>query len=144
LTVTPPNLQKLFGTEYLIGHDPAAETYEEKKDPWAMQIHCRGQGVTIYPYAHDSLAIQCDNRPFIANKLAELGLSIQQDGDREKTFLFSVSMFAEVAKIVKPHRRRSLSDQQRADKATQMKAINADKIGPFEPEFASGPPIGAF
>jgi hypothetical protein len=75
-----------------------------------MQMPCRGQGVTIYPHGQGTLAVQSDNRRFIAKQLAELGLALHQDGDHEKTFLFLVAMFQQVAKIVKPLRRPALTD----------------------------------
>jgi hypothetical protein len=140
VTATPPNLRALFGHRLRVGHDPAAETAAERNNPWMMQMACRGQGVTIYPHGEGTLAVQCDNRRFLAKQLAELGLAIHQDGDTEKTFLFPVARFEEVAKIVKPLRRPALTPSQRADRAARMKARNASKIGPFEGNAASRPP----
>jgi hypothetical protein len=138
--MTPPNLQNLYGGRYRVGHDPVAVTPSEEADPWLMEIPCRGQGVTIYPHGEGTLAIQCDNRRFLAKQLAELGLVLHQDGDQEKTFLLPVARFEEVAAIVKPLRRPALTDKQRADKAVRMRAKNTDRFGPFGGKFASGRP----
>jgi hypothetical protein len=73
-----------------------------------MLILC--QRGDIYPYGGDLLAVDVDGRPVTARRLAELGLRLVQDGDNEKTFVFPAEQFAQVAKIVKPRRRRQVSD----------------------------------
>ena len=122
MTPTPPNLRDLFGDRYRVRKEPAAKPHAKTHDPWLMQIRCRGQGVTIYPHGEGLLAIQCDHRRFLAKKLTALGLRVEQDGDEEKTFVFPVEIFYQVAKIIKPMRRPALTDKQRADKASRMKA----------------------
>ena len=143
MTVTPPNLCALFGDRFRIGHDPAAKTPTQRSDPWMMQMPCRGQGVTIYPHGEGMLAVQCDNRRFVAKQLADLGLALHQDGEDEKTFVFPVAMFEQVAPIVRPLRRPALTEKQRADKAARMRVRNADKNGPIGGNGESDPPKAA-
>src|SRR5262245_30299507 len=70
--------------------------------------------------------------------LAALGIALHEDGDQDKTFLFPVERFQEVAKIVKPLRRPALTGEQRAAKAARMKAKNDDHFGPFEARTHAG------
>jgi hypothetical protein len=111
------NLEKTYGDRYRIGHDEVAVTWGERRDPWMMTIPCVGRGITIYPHGGTLLALECDRRPGIARQLAALlGVRVHQDGGMggEMTFLFDVSLFEHIAAIVKPRRRRRLSDEQRA------------------------------
>ncbi len=112
--MTPPDLKALYGARFRITFDEAAEGRTGRNDPWLMQIPCAGKRVMIHLYGENLLAVQCDNRPSIAKRLAELGLRLVQDGDVEKTFVFPVELFEQVAAIVKPRRRRVLSEQQKA------------------------------
>jgi hypothetical protein len=77
-----------------------------------MQLPCeRG---TIYPYGGDRLAVEVDYRPLTAKALAGLsGVVLVQDGDHEKTFVFHVDLFEQVAATVRPRRRQRLSAEQR-------------------------------
>jgi hypothetical protein len=103
------NLLERFGKDYRVTLDPAARTKAQKRDPWMMTIPCRG-GVTIYPYGHDRLAVEVDGHPKLAKRLADIpGVTLYQDGDQEATLLFDVALFAQVAALVKPCRRRRLS-----------------------------------
>jgi hypothetical protein len=94
--------------QFKIALDPAAQS---KHGPWMFQLPCRFG--TIYPHGGDQLAVEVDGHPGLARRLAALGLHLHQDGDGEKTFLFPVGRFAEVAAIVKPIRRRHLKPEHR-------------------------------
>jgi hypothetical protein len=111
------NLLAMFGEQYRITFDEAYDPTHVpigRRDPWMMQIPCEGQRVTIYPHGGTALAVEVDRRPSIAAKLQALaGVKLHQDGDIERTFLFDVSLFDQVAQIVKPRRRRRLTDKQR-------------------------------
>jgi hypothetical protein len=80
------NLQERFGHLYRITWDPAYDPdYKRvpraKRDPWYMQIPCVGKGVTIYPHGGDLLALECDNRYGVANRVAALpGVVLHQSG----------------------------------------------------------------
>ena len=73
-----------------------------------------GRDLVIYPHGDGLLAVQCDCRPFVAKQLLALGLRLIQDGDHEKTFVFLLVQFEEVAAIVQPRRRRVISDERKA------------------------------
>jgi hypothetical protein len=117
------NLAARFGRDYKITHDPAARTRSQKRDPWLMQLPCRGKGVCIYPHGGPHLAVEVDGRPGLVKQLLAIpDVKLRQDGDGEKTFLFPVGRFTEVAAVVKPHRRRRLSAEQRAELARRLLA----------------------
>lgn len=108
------NLREQFGKKYRITLDEAAFTKSEKADPWMQQIPCRGDGITIYPFGGDFLAVEVNDRGLLAVKLKNLGVKQTQDGDTEKTFIFPVSQFKQVAKIVHPCSKRRLTAAQKA------------------------------
>jgi hypothetical protein len=79
-----------------------------------MTILCRG-GITIYPAGGDRLAVDVDYHPGIAKKLAAIpGVTLAQDGDGEKTFVFFLGVAEEVFALVKPRKRRVLSEEHKA------------------------------
>ena len=125
---TGVNLAARFGRDYKVGHDPAARTRRQKRDPWMLQLPCRGKGVTIYPHGGDWLAVEVDGRPGLAKQLAAIpGVELWQNGDGEKTFLFPVGRFSEVAAVVQPHRRRRLSPERRAELARRLLAAQTSR-----------------
>ena len=130
-TATCVNLLEAFGRDYKITFDPAYDRRRVPRrclDPWMMQLPCRGKGVCIYPHGRDRLAVELDGRPGLAKKLAGIpGVELWQDGDGEKTFLFPVDRFTEVAAVVKPHRRRRLSAEQRAELAARLLAAKTSR-----------------
>ena len=128
MEATCVNLAARFGQDFKIGHDPAARTRSQKRDPWLMHLPCRGTGVCIYPHGGDKLAVQLDGRPGLTKKVAALpGLVLWQDGDGEKTFVFEVGLFDAVAGVVRPHRRRRLSAEQRAELAARLLAAKTSR-----------------
>jgi hypothetical protein len=102
-------LLKQFGDRFKVTFDPAYDARGRRRnslDPWAVQIPCQRDGVTIYPFGGTTLAIEVDRRPKLANRLAAIsGVVLWQDGDDEKTFLFHASLFETVAAVAKPRRR---------------------------------------
>jgi hypothetical protein len=118
VTVTPPNFQSVFGARYQIGHDPAAKTASEKADPWMMTLPCEN-GV-IYPHGANRLAVECKTKT--ANKLMAIPtITVHQHGDTEWTLLFDLEMADLVFGIVKPRKRRRLSEEQKAANAERLK-----------------------
>jgi hypothetical protein len=111
---TCPNLRDLFGDKYQIGVDPAALTRAERRDPWLQTILCRFG--TIYPFGEGLLAAEVDYHPRVARRLADIpGVRLHQDGDGEKTFVFPVELFEEVARVVRPLRKYQSSPRQLAN-----------------------------
>jgi hypothetical protein len=79
------NLAARFGRDFKVTHDPAARTRRQKRDPWLMQLPCRGKGVTVYPFGGDRLAVEVDGRPGLAKQLAATpGVEIWQNGDARR------------------------------------------------------------
>src|SRR5258708_5262089 len=118
------NLQELFGAKYRIFIDRDSAEGPRDKDPWLQEIRCR-RGL-IYPYSATHLAVQVDGHPFIAQRLRQMGFELVQDGDYEKTFLFTTDRFDEVAEIVQPYVRRRLSDEQRQNATERLAAYRAN------------------
>jgi hypothetical protein len=129
------NLLARFGDRYRIGWDPAYDPKhrpKDKLDPWMMLVLCeRGE---IFPYGGNLLAVGVDNRPITARRLAELGLLLVQDGDCEKTFVFPIERFAEVAEIVNPRRRRQVSDAEKRRLAEMGRRHGFQKSDTHRPE----------
>jgi hypothetical protein len=127
-TATCSNLLEVFGEDFRVTFDPAYDPRRVPRrclDPWMMQLPCRGKGVCIYPHGGPHLAVEVDGRPGLVKKLAAIpGVVLLQDGDGEKTFRFDVANFCRVAEVVRPHRRRRLSPEGRAELAGRMRAAN--------------------
>lgn len=109
------NLKERFGDRYRIAFDPAYNPRGRPKkllDPWMMIIPCRyGE---IYPDGGDFLRVDIDGHNRIAARVAELQYcELVQDGDIEQTIRFPVTKFEQVAEIVRPYRRRQISDKER-------------------------------
>jgi len=109
------NLREKFGEQFRITFD---ESYDHKgirvKDPAYMQIPCRLG--TIYPFGGDYLCLEIDNHPGASKKISKItGIELVQDGQKEKTFKFPVSVFEEIAIIVVPKKKRklNLTDEQK-------------------------------
>ena len=119
------NLRQRFGSQYRITFDPCYDAKHRPQatlDPWNMQIPCE-KGV-IYPYGGTKLAVEVDYRAPTAKRLAALPYCrLVQDGDHEKTFVFDVADFKAVAAIVQPKRRRTLTPEQRQQRAEQLAMV---------------------
>src|SRR6516165_5689200 len=119
------NLRDLFGKKYRISFDSARRP-GEKADPWFMQIRCR-RG-TVYPYGGSRLAVELDYHRKVSTQVAQIPGVIQtQDGDEEKTFVFDVALFDQVAAIVMPYKRPVLSAEQIESKTRKIKLARANR-----------------
>jgi hypothetical protein len=68
----------------------------------------------VYPFGGELLAVQIDGHPKLARALAAIpGVKLIQNGVRDKTFTFPIRLFGRVAALVKPHRRRRVSERER-------------------------------
>jgi hypothetical protein len=95
----------------------------------------KGELTSSYPYGHGLLAVELNRRPVLGGRLRRLGFTMHQSGDREKTFLFPLERFPEVAVIVKPRRRRVLTDKQRC----RLISLGQRHRYVSTPKFPSGP-----
>jgi hypothetical protein len=121
---------------YRLALDEAA-AFEQggKKDPWYQVIPCRyGQ---IYPYSDTLLAVHSKGSGIRRKLQAIEGLTVHNwSDDGEAIFLFEHALFNRVAEIVKPKRKRQLSDSHKAKliesgtkalKAYKNSIVNAPK-----------------
>ena len=111
------NLKTTFGQTYRVTYEESywAERGEHGRadEPWLQIIPC-GFG-HIYPHGGNLLAVATNNRGQIARRISQLPfVTVVQDGSDGINATFPVKHFEEIAEIVKPRRRRHLSDQHRA------------------------------
>ena len=109
------NLREQFGHRYRITFDPAYDPQHRPKDnhdPWMMRIPSeRG---TILPHGGRLLVVEVERRPVTANRLRRLACTTTiQDGEGFLAATFDVADIDEVAAIVKPRRRRQISEKER-------------------------------
>ena len=129
------NLQERFGKRYRITFDPAynpKHVPRDKLDPWTMQGPCE-RGV-VYPHGGDVLVAEVEGRRVTANRLRQLDCTTTyQEGDSFLAVTFHAADFDEVAAIVKPRRRRQVSDAERQRLASigfQQTAQSVSVSGP--------------
>src|SRR5262249_15653489 len=94
------SLVELFGDRYRVTLDRQSGEGPRDNRPWLQEIRCR-RGL-IYPYSATHLAVQVDYHRCVAQRLVRMGFQLIQDGDREKTFVFTIDRLDEVAVIVEP------------------------------------------
>lgn len=112
----------MFGNEYKISTDPAYDPTgirHDNLDPWYFTIPCKFG--TIWAHGGKMLCIDIDYHDRIARKVGAIpGVRLKCDGDREKTFIFPVSLFGEVADLVKPRRRKQMTPKQRREAVKRL------------------------
>lgn len=107
------NLKERFGHRYRIAYDPAYDPKHRKHvDAHYMIIPCRvGE---IWPHGGSTLAVEIEGkRSITVKRLIAAGCTLYRDGDDGATLLFHVDDFPAVAAIVKPRRRRQVSEATR-------------------------------
>ena len=113
------NLKRRFGKRYRVKYE--ASYYAERskhawgEDPWLMIVLC--QHGHICPWGGDLLAACTNKRGPTARRLLSLPFILREQsqvGDDGANVVFPVDHFAEVAAIMKPRRRRRLTEEQRA------------------------------
>ncbi len=109
------DLQARFGQRYQIGCDPAYSPQGRawaKLDPWFLTIPClHGH---ICPCGGTLLAAYTMHHGPVARQLARLPFArVVQHGDDGANVLFDVAHFAAVARIMKPRRKRQVSEAER-------------------------------
>ena len=118
------NLEERFGRRFKVEYE---ESYYAEygpnarvEDPWLMIIPC--QHGHICPWG-DSLLAACTNfAGRIAKRVRGLPfVTVAQDGDDGINATFDVKHFDEVAEIMKPRRRRRLSEAQKQQCVDQLR-----------------------
>lgn len=112
------NLRKTYGRRFKVAYE---ETYYAEygrgariEDAWYMVMMCRYGHV--FPHGGTTLAASVDGHPKVAGRLKKLSCCrVQQDGDfGELTAVFDVADFERVAQVMRPRRRRRVSEKERA------------------------------
>lgn len=82
------------------------------RDPWAFEIPCRRFRARIYPHGGERLQawITSGTVRRALNELAAAGAAPWQVGTGEATVVFDVVDFARVAEVLRPKRKRVLSE----------------------------------
>ena len=115
-----PNLRELFGEAYRLAFEESyhAEHGENARvdDPWLQTIP--GRFGHVFPWSEKLLAVSVDGHPKIASVVRKLDFcQVEQDGDfGELSASFPIEKFAEIAKIIRAHRRpgrRELSPEEK-------------------------------
>jgi hypothetical protein len=110
------NLKERFGDRFKVVYEESyyADRGENARaeDPWYMILLC--QNGHISPWDDKRLAA-CTSRPgSVAKRLKALPFAeTVQDGDDGANVAFPVEHFAEVAEIMRPRKRKRLSEEQR-------------------------------
>ncbi|MEX0677110.1 MAG: hypothetical protein WD063_08550 [Pirellulales bacterium] len=105
-----PNLRTLY-PQFKIDRDPSAGPREQ--DPWNWQIPC--QFGHVYPHGPDLLGVSTNSRGAIAKRIAALDcVQVTQDGSDGINATFNLADANAVFAIIKPRKRRRLSDDQKA------------------------------
>jgi hypothetical protein len=122
-----PYLKQLFGADYQVRQDEAAEN---PSDPWMVEIPARyGR---FYSYGDGLLAVEVDYHNKVAGLVGRVeGTTLVQDGDDEHTYTFPAGIFPQVAALVHPYRRQrcGLSEGQLAALAEAGAAYRFRKHG---------------
>jgi hypothetical protein len=118
------NLRQRFGDLYKVQFEESyyAERPEFRSEeaPWLMVIPCLNGH--ICPWGGRLLAACTRTAGPVARRLKKLPFAqVAQDGDDGANVLFDVRHFDEVAKIMKPRRRRRLSDQQKRESVERLR-----------------------
>lgn len=118
------NLKKRFGKDYRVKREESYYAdhgeHARKDDPWLQIIPCR-RGSHIFPWGGKMLAVSLARRSKLAGMLLTLGGELLQDGDDGQTVGFDVSLFEDVAKVMRPHKRRKWSQEQKEAAAERLR-----------------------
>jgi hypothetical protein len=115
--ITPINLKERFGQRFKVVY---SESYRHERPEfrsaeavWLMQILCRHG--TIDPWDEDHLMACTRTAGPIAKAVKALPcVRVHQDGTDGANLVFRVERFDEVAALMKPRKRRHLSDEAKA------------------------------
>ena len=118
-TVLPEcvDLRQRFGKRFRVAHEQSYHAehgdHGRVEDTWLLILLC--QHGEICPWGGELLAACTKTRGPVANRLLSLPFVAEsQDGDDGANVIFPVERFDEVATIMRPRRRRQVSEQERA------------------------------
>ena len=110
------NLKDRFGDRFKVDYEEsyfAERTIRSVVDPWLMIVLCANG--EIGPYGGEHLLACTRSRGPVAKALKALDcIEVTQDGDDGINAKFHVDDFDRVAEIMRPRRRRRLTEEQKA------------------------------
>jgi hypothetical protein len=128
------NLLECYGDVYRVAYDAAYDPkgkHRANRDRWYMVLPCRFGAV--YPVGGDVLAAEVLHHPGAAKKLRAMkGVGVFNEGDDGVTVRFPAALFDRVAAVLRPRKRRRLSEEQRRASAERLARVRPK--GPAEPE----------
>jgi hypothetical protein len=115
------NLKKLYGERFRVEYEESYYTQYGANgrvdDPWLQTIPCRHGH--FYPFGGNFLVASTSKHGAVARALAGLPcVTVQRDGDDGLDSVFHKDDFEIVANLMKPRRKRQVSDQERTRLAT--------------------------
>jgi hypothetical protein len=123
------NLRERFGRYYVVNEN---RLYTKQRgtgqlsDPWQQVLLCRNGH--ICPWGNNLLAACTVKSGQVAKRLKALPFTtVAQDGDDGANVVFPVEHFEEVAAIMKPRRRRRLSERQWAAAVERLRKYQPTK-----------------
>ncbi len=128
------NLAERFGRRWRIGWEANGATKAQwpKEDwPWLMEIPCR-RG-RVWPQGGEILAAVGTGRN-VGGKLRRLPCVLSARGDFETVVTFHVNDIEAVLAILKPYRRRQLSEAQKARQVERLAAFRFAKSAAVQSE----------
>ena len=111
------NLKETYGKRYRVEYEESykAEFGEGawRDDPWLQIIPCRYGH--LYAYGENLIGVSVDGHRLIAGRIARLACTtVRQDGDDgELSASFAPEHFDAIAKIMRPRRRKQISEKER-------------------------------
>jgi hypothetical protein len=107
------NLEERFGRRYRIAWEAGGKTkplWPREEWPWLMELRCHGG--KAYPWGGELLQAYTDRRRTGA-QLRALPCVLDAKGDDEVVVRFHVDHIEQVLAILKPYRRRQVSEAER-------------------------------
>ena len=138
-------MERFGERRYKFAFDPCYSSFNvprESLDPWMMTIPC--EVGHIYPFGDRLLAIDIEGHCRMRGMVKRLACTeLHTEGDADICCLFDVANIDQVAKLVKPKRRRQYTDEQRAEMTDRLRAYQypfRSKTPPDGSRTASKPP----
>ena len=118
-----PNLKTLAGSKYKVTYEESYQAqYSEharREDPWLLILLCKNGH--ICPWSKNHLAACTSKAGAIAKRLAALHcVQVVQDGADGINAVFQVEHLAEVLKLMRPRRRRTMTAEQKQQAAERL------------------------
>ncbi|MFN8626030.1 MAG: hypothetical protein U0587_08630 [Candidatus Binatia bacterium] len=127
------NLAERFGHLYRIGWEADGKTKSQwaREDwPWLMEIRCRYGAVS--PFGGILLAMT--DKPRIGAQLRRLPCVLHAQGDLEVLIRFHVDHIEQVLALLKPYRRRQVSEEQKRQQAERLAPYRFGKSAAVQSE----------